>query len=130
MRTESLTAADFPGPDAGTTITSLAQTGTEVFAAAGSRIIKYYRGKEAEVYQTPDGSTLGKIMIFGEQIIALKYDGTGMFVWNIASTELDNEITFHSSFTATTLMHPATYLNKLLVGSREGELQLWNIRTK
>lgn len=108
----------------------MAQTGTEVFAAAGSRIIKYYRGKEAATYSTTDGSALGQIMIFGEQIIALKSDGTGMFVWNIASTELDNEITFHSSFTATTVMHPATYLNKVLVGSREGELQLWNIRTK
>ena len=101
-----------------------------MFAAAGPRVIKYYRGKEAETYTTPDGSTLGKIMIFGEQLIALKNDGTGMFVWNIASAELDNEITFHSSFTATEIMHPATYLNKILVGSREGELQLWNIRTK
>lgn len=82
------------------------------------------------MYRSPDGSQLGKIMIFGEQILALKYDGSGMFVWNIASAELDNEITFHSSFTATTLMHPATYLNKVLVGSQEGELQLWNIRTK
>lgn len=26
-------------------------------------------------------------------------------------------------------MHPATYLNKVLVGSQQGELQLWNIRT-
>jgi U3 small nucleolar RNA-associated protein 21 len=52
-----------------------------------------------------------------------------MFIWNIASGELDNEIVFHSSFTATTIMHPATYLNKVLVGSQEGELQLWNIRT-
>lgn len=117
------------GPDAGATITSLVQTGSEVFAAAGPRVIKYLRGKETHIYQSPDGSALGNLLIFGEQIVALKHDGTGMCVWNMASGELDNDITFHSSFTATSIMHPATYLNKVLLGSREGELQLWNIRT-
>jgi len=26
--------------------------------------------------------------------------------------------------------HPATYLNKMLFGSQEGKLQLWNLKTK
>ena len=43
--------------------------------------------------------------------------------------ELESEIKFHSSFTATTMLHPATYLNKVIVGSAEGSLQLWNVRT-
>jgi U3 small nucleolar RNA-associated protein 21 len=43
--------------------------------------------------------------------------------------ELQNEITFHSSFKATAFLHPATYLNKILVGSEQGDLQLWNTRT-
>ncbi|GMK53974.1 hypothetical protein CspeluHIS016_0105600 [Cutaneotrichosporon spelunceum] len=119
----------FAGPDAGAPIASLAQTGTEVFASAGSRVIKYFRGKEAAEYVSPNGEELGQILIFGEQILALKADGSGLLVWNIVSSELDNEITFHSSFIATTLMHPATYLNKVVVGSQQGELQLWNIRT-
>jgi U3 small nucleolar RNA-associated protein 21 len=42
---------------------------------------------------------------------------------------VQNEITFHTSFTATTLLHPATYLNKVLIGSQQGQMQLWNIRT-
>lgn len=28
------------------------------------------------------------------------------------------------------MMHPSTYLNKVLLGSRQGALQLWNIRTR
>lgn len=100
-----------------------------MFAAAGSRVIKYFRGKEIASYMAPEGVEMGQILIFGDQILALKADGSGMFIWNIASTELDNEVAFHSSFTATSLMHPATYLNKVLVGSQQGELQLWNIRT-
>ena len=27
------------------------------------------------------------------------------------------------------VVHPSTYLNKLLLGSKQGQLQLWNIRT-
>jgi U3 small nucleolar RNA-associated protein 21 len=47
----------------------------------------------------------------------------------IDDIELENEITFHTSFLATSLLHPATYLNKVLIGSSTGELQLWNIRS-
>ena len=43
------------GPDAGAEIKSLAQTGTEVFASGGDRIIKCRRGKEV----SSDLSSLG-----------------------------------------------------------------------
>lgn len=39
-------------------------------------------------------------------------------------------IQFDIGFTAVSLLHPATYLNKVLVASSEGDLQLWNIRTQ
>lgn len=39
-------------------------------------------------------------------------------------------IQFDIGFTAVVALHPATYLNKVLVASREGDLQLWNMRTK
>ena len=41
------------------------------------------------------------------------------------STQFDME-----TFAITTCMHPSTYLNKMLFGSKQGKLQLWNIRTK
>lgn len=33
-------------------------------------------------------------------------------------------------FAATVLSHPATYVNKVLLGSRQGRLQLWNVATQ
>lgn len=39
-------------------------------------------------------------------------------------------IQFDIGFTAVLVLHPATYLNKVLVASTEGDLQLWNIRTQ
>ena len=32
-------------------------------------------------------------------------------------------------FTPTCMGHPDTYLNKIVIGSREGKLQLWNFAT-
>lgn len=34
-----------------------------------------------------------------------------------------------NTFQVTCCLHPATYLNKLLLGSTQGQLQLWNLRT-
>jgi len=33
------------------------------------------------------------------------------------------------NFTVSAIVHPSTYLNKILLGSEEGALQLWNIKT-
>ncbi|RSH91126.1 hypothetical protein EHS25_010302 [Saitozyma podzolica] len=112
----------FVGPDAGADISSLAMTGTEVFAAAGTRILKYVRGKESMIWSSD--SALGKILLLGDQILAIKEDGSGLLIW-----ELQNEIAFHPSFKATAILHPSTYLNKVIVGGQNGELQLWNTRT-
>jgi U3 small nucleolar RNA-associated protein 21 len=43
---------------------------------------------------------------------------------------IPSTIQFNPGFTATSLLHPATYLNKVLVASSQGDMQLWNIRTK
>ena len=46
---------------------------------------------------------------------------------------LDTYLTLQFSkenFNVTTAMHPSTYLNKILFGSREGAMQLWNIKTR
>ena len=39
-------------------------------------------------------------------------------------------ITFDPGFTATSILHPATYLNKVVVSSSQGSMQLWNILTR
>lgn len=86
--------------------------------------------------------------MFGSRILALTEDGTHLLVWDMASQgklesiitliaqaaytapiELVNSIEFEADFTATHVLHPATYLNKVIVGSSQGDLQLWNIST-
>jgi U3 small nucleolar RNA-associated protein 21 len=49
---------------------------------------------------------------------------------NPGNPELRSSIEFDVGFTATSILHPATYLNKVLVASSEGSMQLWNIRNQ
>ena len=44
--------------------------------------------------------------------------------------DLYGEVHFDlETFAVTCAVHPSTYLNKILLGSQQGQLQLWNIRT-
>ncbi|CAF0911653.1 unnamed protein product [Brachionus calyciflorus] len=53
-----------------------------------------------------------------------------MKVWNIETTEVYLTLNFaKESFKVTTMLHPITYLNKMLFGSTQGSMQLWNIKT-
>jgi hypothetical protein len=71
------------GPDAGESIRSVLQTGSEVYAAAGSRVIKYFRGKEVGEFTSPDASGLGTMILLGDEMLVLKEDGTGLFIWDV-----------------------------------------------
>ncbi|CAL1705181.1 unnamed protein product [Somion occarium] len=118
----------FVGPDEAEQISFMAVDGNNVWAAAGPDVVKYIRGKEIARLKNPLGSHLSFILVFGSQLLALTEDGNRMFVWDTGSEELQATITFEAGFTATSILHPATYLNKVLVASSEGALQLWNIR--
>lgn len=56
-------------------------------------------------------------------------DSNTLHCWNINDQQLISSISFGhpSSFTITYLLHPATYINKILLASSQGSLQLWNI---
>jgi U3 small nucleolar RNA-associated protein 21 len=72
--------------------------------------------------------TILQLLLFGDLLLALYTDNT-LRIWNHKSGEYYNTLSFSPEFTATMMVHPATYLNKVLVASQEGKMQLWNIRT-
>jgi U3 small nucleolar RNA-associated protein 21 len=43
--------------------------------------------------------------------------------------ELYTQVEFGEDFTASAILHPSTYLNKVLVSSTQGTMQIWNMRT-
>ncbi|PPQ63266.1 hypothetical protein CVT24_006791 [Panaeolus cyanescens] len=120
----------FVGPDAPDFISSMAMDGDAVWVASGIHLIKYIRGKEVLRASNPLGGNLSFITVFGSQILALTESGDRLLLWNTSNAELDGTITFDPSFTAKSILHPATYLNKVIVGSVQGDIQLWNIQTQ
>ena len=53
------------------------------------------------------------------------------FIHSPFAADLYGELHFDpDQFCITSLVHPTTYLNKIVLGSRQGTLQLWNIRTR
>ncbi|PKI85082.1 hypothetical protein MVES_001224 [Malassezia vespertilionis] len=127
----------FVGPLLPDAVTSMAISTSpdSVLVAAGTRVHRYVRGKEVAVYSTEDeeggtsGTPLSSLAVFGDMVVALAADGRAAFVWSLATIELQHTLCFPTGFTAASLVHPATYLNKIVIGSIEGALQLWNVRT-
>lgn len=69
------------------------------------------------------------IMPFGPHLVSIDMKNV-MYVWDIKNEELYLQMEFPANkFLITALLHPATYINKILLGSKQGILQLWNIRS-
>ncbi|KAF7304957.1 WD-REPEATS-REGION domain-containing protein [Mycena kentingensis (nom. inval.)] len=120
----------FVGPDTTEKISWLAMDGDAVWAASGPHAIKYVRGKEVLRATNPLAASLSFITIFGPQILALSEDGRRMLLWSTSTGDLDATIELDPGFTATQILHPATYVNKVLLASSQGDMQLWNIKTE
>jgi U3 small nucleolar RNA-associated protein 21 len=98
--------------------------------------------------------TLVQLTLFGSTMVALSSLGTRMFIWDLpvlvkaasaGKNKVEEEedvdpvvegpvtpfatLSFPKGFKATTLVHPASYLNKIVIGSDAGELAVWNVRT-
>lgn len=97
----------------------------------------------------PFDQPVTSLLIFGSQLLALSEDGGRLLIWdtNDGSEAIhvpvvhiyltsfyvpafQSSIQFEPGFTAISVLHPATYLNKVLVASSQGSMQLWNIRTQ
>ncbi|KAI0748597.1 Utp21-domain-containing protein [Daedaleopsis nitida] len=120
----------FVSTGAPASIASMAMDGNAVWVTAGPYALKYLRGKEVARLNNPLETSLSHILVFGPRLLTLTDDGSRMLVWDIESEELESTIEFEPGFTAVMMHHPATYLNKVLVASSQGSMQLWNIYTQ
>ncbi|XP_064385749.1 WD repeat-containing protein 36-like isoform X4 [Halichondria panicea] len=106
----------------------LAIQGKIVYASYQNVVKAFKRGQEVNTYLGHEGE-VQFILPFGEHLISID-DSNVMRIWHSVSKELYGEMHFDvCSFTILSALHPSTYLNKLLLGSQQGQLQLWNIRT-
>lgn len=95
--------------------------GTNIFAWRAGNIVRHnFNGHTKKVHL---------LLPFGVQhLISIDMDST-LKVWNVQNETEFCEIPFNNDdFRITAICHPPTYLNKIILGSEQGLLQLWNIK--
>ncbi|KAG8633655.1 WD repeat-containing protein 36 isoform X2 [Manihot esculenta] len=113
-------------------IRALASYRDFTFAAYGNHVAVFKRAQQVATWSR-HSAKVNLLLLFGDHILSVDVDGN-MFIWGFKGLEQNlapiGHIMLDNRFTPTCLMHPDTYLNKVVLGSQEGTLQLWNISTK
>ncbi|KAI8084571.1 Utp21 specific WD40 associated putative domain-containing protein [Halteromyces radiatus] len=117
----------FVGPSMDQAITSMAAGGGLTYIACGNTLLSFKRGKELNRIVGDSDYTIFQLIVLGSLVAGLCDDNT-LKVWDMTKKELHMEIEFGNDFTVSAMIHPSTYLNKLLIASTQGTMQIWNIR--
>ncbi|XP_076347675.1 WD repeat-containing protein 36 [Tachypleus tridentatus] len=100
-----------------------------VFTGCKNIIYSWQRGTELKHVYHGHEKDVHLLMPFGPHLLSVDEDSV-LKVWEIKSETLILELYFNNNtFQITTILHPNAYLNKILLGSEQGSMQLWNIRT-
>jgi U3 small nucleolar RNA-associated protein 21 len=105
-------------------IKSLQAVGHETFVASGNSIIVYSRNRVVNAYEISKSAVRGTLVI-GKVLLAYDDDNV-MTVIDTKQREKISSMTLLNKSNITCMVHPATYLNKVVVGFADGALELWN----
>ncbi|XP_050460785.1 WD repeat-containing protein 36 [Cataglyphis hispanica] len=110
-------------------ITCLATDTFHVYTASANKVYAWRRGTELKHTYEGHDCAVHILLPFGAHLLSIDENST-LKVWNIKDESLILELNFSNNvFKITTLIHPNTYMNKILMGSEQGQLQLWNIKS-
>lgn len=112
-------------------ISALAALGEATFAAVGSRILVWIRGKLVSRLEHSTGSKVHLLKLFGSYVISLCTSNV-VNVWDTQAPwqSMTDPVTVAGAGSRILcVLHPSAYLNKLLFGCESGEVLLWNIKT-
>ncbi|CAF1316026.1 unnamed protein product [Rotaria sordida] len=108
----------------------LASNSRLVFVAVNSTIYIYRRVYHLYQTLTEHKGNIQHLLPFGDDHIISVDESNTLRVWDIQSASIYLLLEFNiKNFHITNLLHPATYVNKLLLASRQGTMQLWNIKS-
>ncbi|KMZ58759.1 putative WD-repeat protein [Zostera marina] len=120
------------GPQLPKKIRALASYKEYTFAAYGTEIAVFKRFHQVATWSSHK-EKVNSLFVFGEHIISIDINGY-VFIWAFKASETNikplGHILLGENFSPSCIMHPDTYLNKIIICSKEGHLQLWNISTK
>lgn len=101
-----------------------------IFTSSGTTVQAWRRGVElVQTYQSSSGTPVHLLLPFGPHLIGVDESNT-LTVWDIKTTDIYVELNLPpETFRITSICHPSCYINKILLGSETGSLQLWNINS-
>ncbi|EEB05244.1 U3 snoRNP-associated protein Utp21 [Schizosaccharomyces japonicus yFS275] len=122
----------FVGKQTEKKIAALKSYGNYMLAACGHFVIAFKRGHVAwKIALDDEHDTIQLLDAFGQYIIATTRSNK-VYIWKCASKyetpELHMVFQPSSKASITSILHPSTYLNKIIFGMSNGSCQLWNIR--
>ncbi|KAJ2715236.1 rRNA-processing protein utp21 [Coemansia spiralis] len=120
----------FVGPQLDADVCSVLSIGDETFVSAGGHVVVCRRGKRVAELEPVARGEISGLMQFGDFVIGISEDNA-VVVWERTTREVFTEIEFEGeSFRVTTVVHPSTYVNKIVVGSAQGTMQVWNVQSR
>lgn len=100
-----------------------------VYTACENVIYAWRRGTELKHVYRGHRKNIHLMIPFGAHLISVD-ESSSVKVWDIKAEVVYFELTFSATnFNISALLHPSTYINKILFASDKGEMQLWNINT-
>ncbi|CAM6100981.1 unnamed protein product [Calypogeia fissa] len=124
----------FVGPQLERKIRAIASWRDYTYVATGQSIAVFNRAHQASTWSAHNGKVV-LLLAFGKHVLSVGTDGR-LLIWPAVEADPTTaahpvgSIQLRESFSPTCIMHPDTYLNKVLIGSEEGSLQLWNVSTQ
>uniref|UniRef100_A0A182Q2F6 Uncharacterized protein n=1 Tax=Anopheles farauti TaxID=69004 RepID=A0A182Q2F6_9DIPT len=110
-------------------ITAIGADGFLTYAAAGNLIYGWRSSVELrKVYRGHD-KPVHLLLPFAKHLISID-ESSLLKIWIVSTQDLYLEIPFaNEKFQISAIVHPASYKNKILLGSVQGGLELWNLKS-
>ena len=97
------------------------------FIAIENKIYIYNRYDLINIWTTETEQYINHLYIFGTHLLSIS--GTVLYIWEIETGNYNKLQLSNNYGDVTFILHPNTYLNKILIGYSRGVLELYNIRS-
>ncbi|PVV00597.1 hypothetical protein BB560_005016 [Smittium megazygosporum] len=120
----------FVGPQFKSQIDSIVSIKNLAYVAVGNSVFETQRGKITFEFTLSDSDSIFHLLIYGDLLVGLSSENS-IYVWTLKNRELYTKIDFNKEeFELTCAIHPSTYLDKILVASKQGSFRVINIKTR
>ena len=117
----------FVGEQLKRSVTALCAHASLTIVGSGAAVHVFRRSDLVVTCEGEHTASLRHMLTIGDTLVTVCAEGL-VVAWSLPSGEVSSRM--HAGFAPTALAHPATYLNKIVLGAPDGRMQLWNMRSQ